>query len=235
MTSYFVGFDVAQASDFSAISVIHTGIVSPYYRLRHLERLPRHTSYPEQVRQVVDLCDHIGRKYGSLPLLAVDFTGVGAPVFDMLRTSYHGVTKGVTITGGSQVSVSDDGRVHRIPKLSLVSRLRVGLESGHLKICREINEVDTLVDELGNFELRVSESGTVTMEAAGSGHDDLVLSLCIALWFAHEGGARYGDQQFVNPLIRTGRPPELHRAIPVWKTQKKPAFPIPFPTGEDFM
>ena len=75
MTSYFVGFDIAQQNDYSAVSVIQTRIVPPYYRLRYLERLPRRTPYPEQVMQVVELCDRIGRQYGSLPLLGADVTG----------------------------------------------------------------------------------------------------------------------------------------------------------------
>jgi len=222
MTPWYVGYDVAQASDFSAVSVIQTTLEPPYYRLRHLERLPRKTPYPEQVKMVVDLCDHIGRWYGSMPVLAVDFTGVGGGVYDMLRSSYSGQTKGITITGGLTPSVTDDGRIHRIPKIELISRLRIALESGHLKIARSLPEAESFTDELSNFELKVNEGGHVTMAAAGQGHDDLVLSVSLSLWFAHERHSGWGEQ-FVNPLVskspRPGNIPPMtfsfgHRKIP---------------------
>lgn len=225
MTRLFVGYDIAQASDWSAISVIESAIVPPYYRLRHLERLPRRTPYPEQVKHVVELCDQIGKRFGALPLLACDFSGVGAPVFDMLRVAYQGTTKGILITGGSQVTISEDGRVHRIPKLSLISRLRVTMESGKLKIARSMPETDAFIDELGKFELKIDEKGHVTMQAAGSGHDDLVLSVSIAIWMAHERGGHYGSSNFVNPIIRSARPENLHRAIPTSMTRRPPKYP----------
>jgi len=225
MTLHFVGFDIAQASDYSAVSVLERAPVTPYYRLRHLERLPRRTPYPDQCKVVVKLCDRIGRKYGSLPLLACDFTGVGAPVYDMLRVSYQGQTKGVTITGGSTVTITDDGKIHRIPKRDLISRLRVALESGHLKISKAMPEAETFVDELSNFELKVDESGHVTMQAAGSGHDDLVMSAALGLWFAHSRGG-YSEETFITPIVpKNGRPPNLHPAIPTWMTQKHSKIP----------
>jgi hypothetical protein len=113
--------------------------------------------------------------------LAVDFTGVGAPVFDILKTSYTGVLIGVLITGGSVIT--QDENIYRIPKVNLISGLRVALESKNLVIARGMQESQTLVDELGNFELKISEDGRIRMEA-GRGHDDLVMSLALSLWLA---------------------------------------------------
>ena len=214
MTPWYCGYDIAQASDYSAISVIQTTLEPPYYRLRHLERLLRKTPYPEQVKQVVELCDLIGRRYGSMPLLCVDFTGVGAPVYDMIRSSYQGVTKGITITAVTTVISTDDGKIQRVPKIELISRLRIALESGHMKIARSLPEAETLTDELGNFELKVSESGHVTMAAAGTGHDDLVLSVSLSLWFAHERHSGWGEQ-FINPLVSySPRPDKIPLTLP---------------------
>jgi hypothetical protein len=113
--------------------------------------------------------------------LAVDHTGVGAPVFDLIKSSYTGVLIGVLITGGTVIT--QDENIYRIPKVNLISGVRVALESGNLKISRAMPECQTLVDELGNFELKVSEDGRVRMEA-GRGHDDLVMSLALSLWLA---------------------------------------------------
>ena len=227
MARLFAGLDLGQQNDYTALSVIESTIAMPYYRLRHLERLPLRTSYPDQVSHVCEVCTQIGKHTGALPLLGVDFGGCGAPVYDLLKDAYPGTTKGCLITGGSTVTINDDGKIHRIPKLSLISRLRVTMETGNLKIPRTLAEGETFVEEMGNFELKMDEKGHVSMNAAGSGHDDLVLSVAIAVYFANERGGHYGTQQFITPMAGSPnyRPPDLHLAIPVQFTVKKRAFP----------
>ena len=52
-----------------------------------------------------------------------------------------------------------------------------------LKIASNISDAGALADELKDFARKVSESGRVTFARSGS-HDDLVLSLAIALFAA---------------------------------------------------
>lgn len=50
---------------------------------------------------------------------------------------------GVTITAGD--AVVSDGRVHRVPKLILISQLQALLRSGRLKIQRDMADAQALL------------------------------------------------------------------------------------------
>ena len=54
--------------------------------LRHVERVPLGTPYPEVVERVRELVTH--DELAGRCALAVDATGVGAPVVDMLRAAH---------------------------------------------------------------------------------------------------------------------------------------------------
>src|SRR6516164_11069250 len=153
----------------------------PIFQVGHLERLPLGTTYPAVVA-------HVGRlltKLAGHPELAIDFTGVGRPVFDMFV--YSGIyPTGVVITGG--MTETRDGRTCFVPKLDLVSRLQALLHEGRLKILRELDEAETLVREMQDFRVDFTAAGHLTFNARSGKHDDLVLALGIATWRAHGGG-----------------------------------------------
>ena len=109
---YFVGLDLGQKHDFSALAVLDRvetkGEWDPWQmayrkditlRLRHLERVPLGTPYPDIVRRVRDVgqSSALGGQYE----LVVDATGVGAPVVDMLyQARLPCRVSPVTVTGG---------------------------------------------------------------------------------------------------------------------------------------
>ena len=68
----------------------------PIFRVGHLERLPLGTPYPAIVAHVSRLLT----KLPGHPELAIDFTGVGRPMFDMFVSCGIAPT-GVLITGGT--------------------------------------------------------------------------------------------------------------------------------------
>jgi hypothetical protein len=151
----------------------------PVFQVRHLERLPLGTSYPGVI-------SHVARLLAKVPgaELAVDFTGVGRPVFDMF--THGGITPtGISITSGSQVKF--DGNVVSVPKLSLISRLQALLHEGRLRIHREIPDAPALVRELQDYRVEFTDSGKLTFNARSGRHDDLVLALAIAVFVAHGG------------------------------------------------
>src|SRR5208283_4392770 len=96
MSWYFVGVDLGQSHDFTAIAVLERAEVMGEWdpvlfgrptfvklRLRYLERPALGTSYPEIVDRVAEVArsaDLAGRCH-----LIVDATGVGRPVVDLLR------------------------------------------------------------------------------------------------------------------------------------------------------
>jgi threonine dehydrogenase-like Zn-dependent dehydrogenase len=177
---YFLGLDLGQKRDYSAVVVVEridhrrAFAGSPFERLivRYAERLPLGTPYPgvvERVREIV-------RSEGLLGdcALAVDATGVGAPVVDMLRAARLGCDlSAVTITGGDRANGSS------VPKRDLMAEVLMLLEQGHLKIGK-LREGPRLVKEL--TDVRAS-AGRVGADGAGE-HDDLVIALALACWRA---------------------------------------------------
>jgi hypothetical protein len=152
----------------------------PVFQVRHLERLPLGTPYPAIVA-------HVGRLLARVPgaQLAIDFTGVGRPVFDLFH--FAGISPiGVLITGG--ISSSQDGQILSVPKLSLISRLQALLHEGQLRIHKDIPDAPALVRELQDFRVEYTTAGHITFNARTGKHDDLVLALAIACWVAHGGG-----------------------------------------------
>jgi hypothetical protein len=181
---FVLGLDLGQARDYTAISISarteqdRKGI----YALRHLERCRLGTPYPAIVRRV----KHLDRMIREAPhwgdcRVAVDATGVGRPVVDLLEEAKIPSIYPVTITGGDEAH--QDGRSFRVPKRELVSGLQVLLQTERLKIAQDIPHAETFVAELRNFRVRISESGHDSYEAWREGsHDDLVLSVAIACW-----------------------------------------------------
>jgi hypothetical protein len=90
----------------------------------------------------------------------------------------------VTITGGSAVTPAGDGR-YRVAKKELVSILRRLLGTDRLQIEQTLPEAPVLSQELGTFQVKISEAKNETFEAwRERDHDDLVLAVAIACWAA---------------------------------------------------
>jgi hypothetical protein len=116
--------------------------------------------------------------------LVVDATGVGRPVIDMIRGAGLPAI-GVTITGGLQENMGDGVNV-TVPKRTVVSTLVACFQTERLKIAEALEAAPLLINELANFKLKVSlETGNESYEAwRESIHDDLVLCVGIATWYA---------------------------------------------------
>lgn len=190
---WFVGLDLGQANDFSALAAVeNTEVVEPgegygkfvrseRYACRLLKRWPLGTSYPAIVADVV-------RMLNKPPLdtarLIVDGTGCGRPVVDLLAVelpSYR--LDAVTIVSGHTTRYSE-GYYH-VPKRELAAVLQVVLQHRTLTIAADPLR-DVLVKEMANFQVKISAAGNELFAAdwrTGS-HDDLVLSLSLAVWRA---------------------------------------------------
>jgi hypothetical protein len=197
---YTVGVDLGQTIDPTAVAVIEKqrkpalGIgrvpdpleyFPPVYRVRHLERIPLRSSYP-------DIVSHVGRLMATAPLssgarLVIDQTGVGRPIYDMFRAAGLRPT-GITITSGD--SWSCDGDSYRVSKLLLVSRLQAALHSGLLQVASSLPEAAALKAELADFRVNYTATGYSQFGAREGRHDDLVLSVAIALWHAVTVGSQ---------------------------------------------
>ncbi len=183
---YTIGVDLGQSHDPTAIAIVRrvdgpSG--EPVFQVGHLERIPLNTPYPGVVQHV--------RRLAARPVfrgsadLVIDFTGVGRPVFDMFEAA--GMSPiGVAITSGD--AVGHEGRIYKVPKLTLISRLQALLHDGRLRILRTLPEAPALVAELQDFKAEVTDSGYWKFGARAGKHDDLVLATAIAVWRAYGDG-----------------------------------------------
>ncbi len=185
--SFTVGVDLGQARDFTAFAVVDETpekIPKKVYEVRHLER-HRNKSYPDLVDRLKTI---VSRLPGQIaPLIAVDATGVGRPVVDMIEeANLRGDIYAVTITGGDATTL--EKRDCRVPKRDLVSTVAVLLQTDRLRIARDLKEAPILERELRAFRAKISVSGNDSYEAwRERDHDDLVLAVSLAVWLREKG------------------------------------------------
>jgi hypothetical protein len=202
-TSFVVGVDLGQSQDPTAICVLewtkgvldgnsawerHTGTgrlpQKPARRLavRHLERLPLGLAYPGIVLRIKTLLARPPLDQ-STTVLVIDETGVGRAVGDIFVQAGMRPQR-VTITAGTEeMSASGINRWH-VAKQILISRLDAVLHTGDLRIAKELRESGPLAEELKNFQRSVSAAGRASYEARVGMHDDLVLAVSLATWWA---------------------------------------------------
>jgi hypothetical protein len=235
-----VGVDLGQQRDPTAITVVERGYVprgklynarywfkgrerysarEPVrleYHVRHLERPTIGTSYVEVVERVVELLGSLAKLDREL-VLAVDTTGVGRPVADMLKahleewlavdqdTILHHAW--ITITGGDSVSRAEGGGL-RVPKRDLASAPLVLMQNKQLKIAEGLALAPVLKRELLTFKVKINiATGHDSYEAWREGeHDDLVLAVAMACWT----GERY-----LKKLDSVPRPGQLVQEVPL--------------------
>ncbi|MEO8586769.1 MAG: hypothetical protein ABI584_11455 [Acidobacteriota bacterium] len=155
---YVVGVDLGQTADYTAITILEER-ESGCYDVRYLERL-RNTPYPSIVKRL----DHLVRRLPDKPSMAVDATGVGRPVIDMIQDA--GIPASlypITLTGGDAVTRS--GMERHVPKRDVASTIAVLLQTGCLRVARGLKESETLMRELLNFRVKISLSGHDSYEA----------------------------------------------------------------------
>ena len=213
---YIAGVDLGQARDFSAIVIDEvslstrqrhnqgdqTAVFGPvqtlhHHALRHVERIPLGTSYPDVIARVREVFTRLP-PMPRHPKLIVDATGCGRPVVDEMRLA--GLSPiGATITGGS--GWSEDGRTKscRVAKALLASTIAVALETRRLTVPADGPHRDTLRRELANFRVKFNPNANETFEAwREADHDDLVLAAALAVWC----GEQIERATQVNPAFR---------------------------------
>lgn len=195
---FCIGVDLGQRADYTAIAVLErleaqvNGFDYVQWRqrsewirggmfVRYLQRMKLGTSYPRVVDRIGEIVQH--REIRGQCRVAIDATGVGAPVVDMIRGSKLDCDlMPVVITGGDRAHRA--GSSWYVPKMDLLGGLQVALELDQLKIARNLKETPTLVKELMDVSVRTTASSRVRLGADGAGqHDDLVMAVALACWF----------------------------------------------------
>jgi hypothetical protein len=203
MSQFFSGIDLGQLTDYTALAVLERaervegGKPVRCYTVRQLKRWPLRTPYPDIVSDVM-------KAFAAAPLsgsvLVVDRTGVGVGVYDYLKKAQPAARlEPVMITGGSATGRTEDG-AWSVPKRELAGALLVLLGTRRLEVVPGLPLAKVLNRELANFKAKVNiATGHESFEAwREKDHDDLVLAVAMACWYAERGYVEFGS----------GTPPE---------------------------
>jgi hypothetical protein len=193
MPDYFLGLDLGQANDPSALAVLErtvptveiprpNGMIRKeqirHYGCRALKRWPLGTPYTAIVSEMATLT---GNKLFRNAKLVIDATGVGRPVVDMFRDAHlRPDLIPVMITSGTKESFHDGYR--HVAKLILISTLQVLLQQRRLQFAKSLPETPRLVKELQNYRVNITPALNETFNAREGEHDDLILALALAAW-----------------------------------------------------
>jgi hypothetical protein len=206
----FIGADIGQSVDPTAVIVIDTDLASKLHTVRWVETLPLGTSYPDVVDRLVEI-DNRCRSEGAAQMI-VDNTGVGRPVVDLLRTRLSGGLHAVTIGAGTVVS-QPGPHESVVPKRDITGVLELVLQTRRLIVTKGLQGAGDLKAELKAFNFAISRGGRDSYEASAGSHDDLVIALGLALWSAERwlarGGRRGARMKYYGP--------------PSWQTRSAPS------------
>lgn len=183
MSQFYVGLDLGQARDSSALVVAERTVreEQSYYQVSHLERFRLGTSYPAIVEKVKTILQAPSLRRDTT--LAVDATGCGKPVLDMfIKADLPCPVRGVLIHGGD--SVTREGMNYRTPKRDLAAVVSVLMQSRRLKIIDSLPDSRVVVNELLNFKVKIDPLTAHDSYSAWreNQHDDYVLAIAMACW-----------------------------------------------------
>ena len=186
---FFVGLDLGQAHDYTALAIAQVLESSQReYHLRHLQRYPLGTSYPAIVQDVAARLDREPLPSGETTL-ALDWTAVGRPLYDMFaQAKLQARLIPISIHGGN--APIRDGGGWSAPKRDLISVTQLLLQQQRLRIAPALPESATLTKELQDYRLKISATGHDSYDAREGAHDDLVLAVALACWVSEHGRPR---------------------------------------------
>jgi hypothetical protein len=174
----------------------------PPLLVRHIERV-RGRSYVNIVSEIAALLERPPLA-GLATTTLVDAGGVGVAVSDLLWQ--QGVAHvSITATGGDHVSTADGGRTVRCPKRELVAAAQIALAEGRLRIAAGLEHAPTMIEELSNYQVKISTAGHDSYSAREGKHDDLVYAAAQLCWYRD-----WHTQPYDDAIARAQRPVATH-------------------------
>lgn len=185
--SVSLGVDVGQRRERSAVCVVEIeerrsslGDRVDHFSVRHLERLPAQSSFPEVARRTGEVISRLRQRHRGSIHLFVDVTGLGEPVLELVKkATSHCPVQPVYFTHGDRRI--REGVAIRLGKAWLVSRLQTLLQTDLLHL-PDTPVVKELASDLMEFDIKVAEDANERYGAFPVGHhDDLVTALGLAV------------------------------------------------------
>lgn len=147
-----------------------------HFIVRHLERIPAGTSFPDMANRCGDVAKAVRDRTRSRPEIYVDATGFGQPLMDEVerRGDYRRAYK-VYFTYGDRRN--EQGDEVRLGKGWLVCRVKMRLQTGQIHLPKS-TEAQTLAEELMDYEVQMVPDANDHYGAFRVGtHDELVTAL----------------------------------------------------------
>lgn len=184
---YWLGADLGQANDYSAVCVIKDQQLPIYDGIRvTLGARNRTIVYADKFRGVsyVDVVDHLIKlrnapPFGGKSELVIDGTSIGRVVSDMLWE--QGVDHAaVQMTGGQEWRRS--GRYVNASKTLMIENLAVLFAAGELTFAHDLPLRKEIEEDLASFTTQTTAAGNqiITQSRNASGHGDLGIGLIVA-------------------------------------------------------
>jgi len=150
--SVVIGVDWARNVDYTVFIAMDpkTRRVVAYWRMRGL-------GYPTQIKRLKTYAN----KFGSVETIWHDKTGVGVALDDMLAETELPY-RGITFTNAS--------------KNEMMVKLMLAFEQGDIGI----PQIEQMINELNDIEVKTTLTGLPTYAASDGSHDDTVMSLALA-------------------------------------------------------
>lgn len=188
----FSGLDLGQRKDYSALACVDRlplAIPLPKrrwrYEVRWLQTWDLGTAYTK-------IADDVAALYARPQLagttLAPDYTGVGRPVFDLLKSKKVRARIVPVLTTSGKFSHQTDDGVWNVPKTELVSLMQVLLQAGLIRIESSLKLTPRLEQELSDFRVTITKARNETFGADASQHDDLLFAVMLGAWLGERDG-----------------------------------------------
>lgn len=183
-----IGIDVGQAQDRTAIVVSDPALRGDKgevcYPIRYVKALPLGISAPDIVSEIRSVCGNIRypEGYTVKKHLWIEINGCGLPIYDMVREAVPDVdVHGVFMSyGEAKEKPNVWAKQITMAKAYMVSRLQILIDFDRID-APDTPEVRQMIQELKNYEIRITESANAQFGAWKVGtHDDLVVALGLA-------------------------------------------------------
>jgi hypothetical protein len=190
--NYFAGLDLGQVNDFTALAILTRRANDclrpgqrPVYALGYLERYPMGTPYREIFASVRTM---LRSPPVHQTILAVDTTGVGQAVLELLEETLSGqvscllcracITSCMTIANVASANQC-------IPKKELVGVLQVLLQNRRLQIPRSLPHAQVLLNELLTFKMKLKapKADQALQDWRKGPQDDLIFAIGLAAFY----------------------------------------------------
>jgi hypothetical protein len=177
---------------------VQCDVTQATYRVHELVRLPLGTSFGTVAKEVASYAGAVWEMEKQLRLggtllederalgvdIFMDATGVGAPVVELISGELQSSSKTdravlhpITFTYGDRF----DREKGSLGKAYLVSHLQVLFEQERLELPKGDPEIETMVEELRDYEIRIDQDANDKYGAFAVGaHDDMVTALGLA-------------------------------------------------------